>query len=569
MSLPRVIGTLAVAAMCWPWVSCSPAKIAGGTDTETGGIKVTGSIRNSDGIPAPNTVVVVIPADYDPARDAPPARSLTDTTDADGSYAVRVAIKGRYNIQAMEPASRTRLLLQGIDCCDSAVHAPAGTLAVPGSVRIFLPDSVDEINGYCYIPGTDRFSRLQAKIDFVVIDSVPVGIIPEIRYATFISSDSTVIRRDIAVNSGDTANVYNPGWEYGKRITLNTGASGAGTSGDVVDFPVLIRLNANNFKFPQSPTSGADIRFTKADGTPLPFQIERWDPVAGLAEVWVKIDTVFGNTGKQFITMYCGAPAADSRISSQGSAASFSNGAAVFDTACGFQGVWHLGDAARDSIRDATVNGFYGISPDSSCPAIAEGVIGTCRNFDGISRYITMPNTASGRLNFAEDGSFTVSAWIYVDTFDSATVDYSYRTVASKGYKQYYLQLTSFPSNKPLWEFSNFSEADKWRKSTSPAAEKQWVLLTGVVHGSSQYLYCNGEFVDSTTNNYAQAASRDVSEDFSIGRFFKEATFPVNGLCYFKGKIDEVSVSGVARSGDWIRLCYMNQRSDDRLVQLK
>ena len=35
---------------------------------------------------------------------------------------------------------------------------------------------------------------------------------------------------------------------------------------------------------------------------------------------------------------------------------------------------------------------------------------------------------------------------------------------------------------------------------------------------------------------------------------------------FFKGKIDEVCLASTARSADWIRLCYMNQNTEDRLV---
>jgi hypothetical protein len=38
---------------------------------------------------------------------------------------------------------------------------------------------------------------------------------------------------------------------------------------------------------------------------------------------------------------------------------------------------------------------------------------------------------------------------------------------------------------------------------------------------------------------------------------------------YFKGMLDEVRISSGACSADWIRLCYMNQKSDDALVVFK
>ena len=36
---------------------------------------------------------------------------------------------------------------------------------------------------------------------------------------------------------------------------------------------------------------------------------------------------------------------------------------------------------------------------------------------------------------------------------------------------------------------------------------------------------------------------------------------------YFKGLMDELEISAVARSADWIKLCYMNQRTGSVLVK--
>ena len=122
-------------------------------------------------------------------------------------------------------------------------------------------------------------------------------------------------------------------------------------------------------------------------------------------------------------------------------------------------------------------------------------------------------------------------------------------------------------TDKPLWEFVEFDQSSNWKSSTVPASAKQWVYLTGVKKGSSQYLFCNGELVDSVTTNYPNMLSRNTSSDISIGGFLDEVTFPtIEGYCFFKGKIDEVRIQNTACSEDWVRLCYMNQRSDNRLV---
>jgi hypothetical protein len=38
---------------------------------------------------------------------------------------------------------------------------------------------------------------------------------------------------------------------------------------------------------------------------------------------------------------------------------------------------------------------------------------------------------------------------------------------------------------------------------------------------------------------------------------------------YFRGKIDEIRIAGTARSSDWIKLCFMNQKQRGLLVEFK
>ena len=155
-------------------------------------------------------------------------------------------------------------------------------------------------------------------------------------------------------------------WAYSQNLYLNTTSGGANVSGAVDSFPVLVRLDTTVFNFAMAQDSGQDIRFAKSDGTHLYYQIEKWDFSGKTAAIWVRVDTVFGNNNTQYITMYWGNPKVNS----------MSNGAAVFDTANGFIGVWHLSNGR-----------FYPMPPlRAITPRIMEqphtsGVIGGGRKF--------------------------------------------------------------------------------------------------------------------------------------------------------------------------------------------
>jgi hypothetical protein len=534
-------------------ISCVQHVTQGGGGSE---VEVTGYVFISIDKPASLTQVKLIPQNYNAITSDSTNNLRIDTSDVTGQYSFKNVIPGIYNVQAVQLTERTRLLITGIDVGDVNTVVPTDTLHSPGHLKLLLPYSTTR-KGYAAIPGTDISTTIAIGSSEIILDSVPEGVIPAIIYK--INEDTETVKiQNVQVFSSKTTTIADTSWQQKQRIVLNTSANGASISGTVYGFPILVRLTEANFDFSKTQNGGKEIRFTSSDGIPLHHEIERWDSVGKYTEIWVKVDTIFGNNSTQSILMFWGSPNAEDISSSQG----------VFDTIAGFEGVWHLNESGNNEIFDATANHFNGTTHYMSGTTPTNGVIGNARLFDGDSGYISMPNTANGKLNFSENDTFTLSAWVYVDTFDNV-----YRTIATKGYQQYFLQLSYFPSGKPLWQFSTYYQQDNWHMSDYTATARTWVLLTCVKQGSSQYLFCNSELVDNTTAIYPHPEAeinRDTINDFSIGRFMKEATYPANfGYCYFKGMIDEVRVSSIAISADWIKLSYMNQRSDDKLLQFK
>jgi hypothetical protein len=118
-----------------------------------------------------------------------------------------------------------------------------------------------------------------------------------------------------------------------------------------------------------------------------------------------------------------------------------------------------------------------------------------------------------------------------------------------------------------FWQFWEYHDRAGWETSAQQATLKQWVLVTGVRDGAAQYLYVNGESIDSVSLK-SDMTPRNTARNLILGRAH-ELTVLSNSkssFCYFRGKIDEVRISSAAKSKDWVRLCYMNQRTDDRLI---
>jgi hypothetical protein len=533
------------------WCSCSHS--IGGAGGETTNGVITGRLVENNELYCASVQVSLFPAEFDPVKEN---AAFPDVfTDTAGQYVFSQVPQGDYSIVAADTATGSKTLITGIHIDNDTFVAPIESLQTPGTIKTFLLPGSKRSNGYVYIPGTRCHAFINTPDDFVLLDSVPAGIIPQMSYSCRDSSSSEVIRFGIRVVSSDTAVIRNPSWRYTRGLRLNTSESGAGIPVDLIHFPILVRLTAENFDFSLAQEDGADLRFAKTDGAMLPLEIERWDAQRKHAEVWVKIDTVHGNDSEQSITMYWGNPEAGVT----------SNGSEVFDTADGFAGVWHLGDEIEDSFRDATANQFHGVSPDTAQPLRVDGVTGYCRRFNGIDDYIVMPNTASGALDFPEASEYTIYAWVSPDSIDNAS-----HLIVAKGHSQYFLWLTYSSANTSVWEFVEFGQSINWQVSSPVQTISEWALLVGVRKGDQQLLFCNGTLIDSSVNKWPQAFPRDASANMTIGRFLNGVPFMTNdGASFFKGSIDEVRIARVAHSPEWIRLCYMNQQSDDRLIEFE
>ncbi|HON11702.1 MAG TPA: DUF2341 domain-containing protein [Chitinispirillaceae bacterium] len=509
--------------------------------------------------PVPNAHVHLFPSDYDAVKDGNLQKKLADTTDNQGRYLFKNLPEGTYVILARSNTENTSALVTGVRTNGDTVNVPDAVLETSGEIRVTLPEGKNDSTGYVYIPGTDIFAFLESENREVILGNVPPGKIPEIVYSTKENQSIQIIRSGIEVRPGDNVVVENPEWRFSKNIFFNTTSTGVSINQVVCNFPVLIRLTSANFDFSEARENGADIRFTKPDNSFLNFEIERWDRDAERAEVWVRVDTIIPNNNTQYIVMYWGNPECEST----------SDGSAVFDTAIGFQGVWHLGENGNTTSFDATYNRYDGTPHGMSERSSVNGIIGRAQSFDGISSHITMAGSADGKLNFPEDGSYSISLWAYAETIDSA-----WHGLAGKGHRQYYLQFKCFPDLSPSWEFVEYQDQVGWEfsehfPSTTPV-NGQWFYLTGVRDGNRQMLYVNGEIaVDTILINWNEL-SRVTGGDFTIGCHLNPDSLPaLHGFNFFKGKIDEVRVISSVPDADWVRLCYMNQKEENVLVEFR
>jgi hypothetical protein len=534
--------------------ACSSGNLAGAGSETTNSL--TGIIANQNGQPATNTVVYLIPSDYNPSQGELSSLS-SDTTEESGIFTFDSIDAGIYNLIARNIATSTNLIVKNIDLLqnDTTIVLPLKNLSKTCTITADFSLSGNQDSGYIYIPGTDVFAYVNGR-SAVSLQDVPSGEFDSLIYENSLGKSVNTLRSSLSLSSGQTVSIVNPLWKNVMTIFLNTSASGAAITENQFNFPVLVSLDNSNFNFSSVTDSDKNIMFTDRHNNPLSYEIESWDPVLGKATLWVKVDTVFANNAQQYISMYWGNELNENSALHSG----------VFDTASGYQGIWHLSDRFGDSISDASENNFNGVAYGMDNNSVTDGIIGKCHMFNGSSSYILFPNTAGGKLNFSSESRYTVSAWVYVNTPDNLS-----HVVLSKGNNQYFLWYTSIHKNSTLWEFTEYHAGTGWDLSTASVTGGEWIYITGVRNGTAQRLYINGVCVDSTGFQNSATWPRDESFDVTIGRFMQSVTSPIdsNSFCYFNGKVDEVRIANRAVTPDYIRLCYMNQRTDNKFLIFK
>jgi biopolymer transport protein ExbB len=332
-------------------------------------------------------------------------------------------------------------------------------------------------------------------------------------------------------------------WSSSRELRLNTSATGANIATDQIGFPILVSLSsAQADVFTGAAAGGVDLRFAKSDGSHLSYQVDFWDAAGQKAEVWVRVDTLRGNNSLQKIRMYWGnANAVDS-----------SDGKAVFRTENGFKGVWHLGA----TVQDATANLNHGL--DSGTVVAQDGRIGQARLFNNPESYATTGKYIylGAKANLIFTGKITFEAWVRWNRRDN------HRIILCHGGGVGYPSETVLRIGETLdYRTGIWNGTEHHAKMVIPKSDSLvWIQLTGTWTGIAWDLYRNGVKVASTGLDTNSAQNSPAG--WRIG-----AEFIGNAISrYYSGSLDEVRLSNVSRSADWIKANYENQKVGQTLV---
>ena len=321
-----------------------------------------------------------------------------------------------------------------------------------------------------------------------------------------------------------TASAQYPGWGHSGSFYVLTTPEGADlpATASEADFPLLLRLDKANFDFSQAKPDGEDLRFSAA-GKPLAYQIEEWDAGKSTATVWVRIPEIKGNA-RQEIRIHSG----------KADAASESSGAAVFNESNGYASVWHMTGPVEDEV--GTVE-----STDLGTTATA-GMIGPARHFAG-KKGISGGDKITGYPSGV--GPMSTEAWFRAEQTGCTVLGWG----ENKNTRAMMMRF-----GKPARAAMASIFADVAGKST--LAKDQWYHVVHTYAANNSSIYVNGVL------DGAAGLGLDLPtlSHLWIGGWYDKYDFV--------GDIDEVRISKVARSADWISLQYENQKPLQTLAGL-
>ncbi|MEQ2009367.1 MAG: DUF2341 domain-containing protein [Limisphaerales bacterium] len=317
------------------------------------------------------------------------------------------------------------------------------------------------------------------------------------------------------------------GWQHSGALTILTTPDGANLpAGAAVEgFPLLVRLHKDWFDFKQAKPDGADVRFADHTGKALAYQIEEWDAAGGTASVWVRVPRIEGNA-RQAIRVHWG----------KADAVSESSGKAVFNESNGYLSVWHLGDTVRDEVGT--------LDSKDTGTSVTNGIIGRARHFPGkvgVFGGDKIPNYPSGASPHSSE------VWFRTRTANSTLVAWG----NEQGQGKVVMQLRSPPHIRMDCYFSGGDVVG----SRLPLGD--WTHVIHTYRQGESVIYVNGQ---PTGTNASKGSPLNVRTPARLwlGGWYNNYNFV--------GDLDEVRISSVARSADWVRLQFENQKPQQTLV---
>jgi hypothetical protein len=327
---------------------------------------------------------------------------------------------------------------------------------------------------------------------------------------------------------------WNTSWSNRRLITFDNSAQ----TEDLVDFPVLVKLDSTRIDYNKTQDGGRDIRFVDQDKTLLSHEIELWDE-SGESWVWVMVPQIDSGSSEDSIWMYYGNPAA-------------SDGQDITDVwDTDYLGVWHLSESAGP-IADSTSTDNSGTN--NGATFTLSGAVANAYSFNGNGDAI---ETSSYTYSFAEQ--MTIEAWFKYS--GPGTGSPRILEISKTGNADSHCLAPDSDGSLRAWAETASGSRVASVDDPNSYNDGEWHYMVYTYSNPDGILYVDGDETDS-----ASGASSDLDDGqyFIIGAVSDGSTQFNHTDHEFDGSIDEVRISNNARSADWIKAQYLSM--DDSFI---
>ena len=267
--------------------------------------------------------------------------------------------------------------------------------------------------------------------------------------------------------------------------------------------------------------SGFDIRAFNSNGAAIDYEVESVNTATGDIVVWINMATV---KDSEFVQLTFG----------KASATDGSNPAAVYDS--NYKMVLHMDAALLDSTsnnNDATNNG----STD------AVGKISRGRDFNGTTQFMEVSDSAS--LNITTN--LTLSGWILSSNTDGWVMGKD-NVAGNRPYS-----MRRMGGVTPILRFGLDTGTTIFLDGLTQLSDVTFDYVVATYDGSNMKIYVNGVF-DTEVSESGAIDTNAIS--LFIGKRGDNSIF-------YAGTIDELRISDIARSADWINTEFNNQNDNN------
>ena len=313
---------------------------------------------------------------------------------------------------------------------------------------------------------------------------------------------------------------YNDDWSYRKNITVLASAF----QDSETNFPLLLDIKDKDLKL--ALNSGYDILFTDANNNKLDYERTAFDKYYSSTEahltVWVKSD--YSNVTNTILMMYFGNPFSSDQQNPKGT---WSNGYAA---------VYHL-NSVGPTIVDSTGN--YNGSTTMTSSASRTGIVGNGIYFSGT----TTDKILLGNINSDSWSALSIEAFVNRSNLLKTKI------------------ITKETSTVTVWSIETNYQGNPKLVTNTNTDGTNGILTTNTQNNvikNTNTWYFLGLTWDSVSGNQITYIDTTPSSKAAPGDSILNSTATVSigaspdGTNPFTGLIDEVRISKVARSANWL-----------------